>query len=342
MRIKFVILSIILFGMCCACSEKSHFDEPRPEITVVLGLNGAGDNGYNDEILAGIMDINETNEISLSMISPASMDDARSALSTWLNKELSGENALLVLAGNEYESLIQDITLPQNKSILIFESEDDNLPNRVSSFMIHRYGVSYLAGCMASEAESASVIAAMRSENYLGDAVNGFVEGFSVGGNKAEVIYLAEDESGYGMPNEGYKIVNRLSYKSFIYPLAGGSNSGMYKATREEEFNMNLIAGMDVDCSNYSTRVPFSVIFNIRKVVHSLLDEWICGNELQAHYSFDLSDDDIVYISLSESFFDNLIAWDDYYFDPDYWTQMCERYKSGAIEKEEEYYEDRY
>ena len=163
MRIKFVILSIILFGMCCACSEKSHFDEPRPEITVILGLSGAGDNGYNDEILAGIMDINESADVSLSMISPASMDDARSALSTWLNKELSGVNALLVLAGNEYESLVQDITLPQNKSILIFESEVDNLPNRVSSFMIHRYGVSYLAGCMASEAESASVIDAMRS-----------------------------------------------------------------------------------------------------------------------------------------------------------------------------------
>ena len=133
-RIKIVILSIMLFGMCCACSEKSHFDEPRPEITVVLGLSGAGDNGYNDEILAGIMDVNETNEVSLSMISPTSMDDARSALSTWVNKDFSGVHALLVLAGNEYESLIQDITLPQNKSILIFESEDDNLPNRVSSF----------------------------------------------------------------------------------------------------------------------------------------------------------------------------------------------------------------
>ena len=207
--------------------------------------------------------------------------------------------------------------------------------------MIHRYGISYLAGCMASEAESASVIAAMRSENYLGDAVNGFVEGFSVGGNKAEVIYLAEDESGYGMPDEGYKIVSRLPYNSFIYPLAGGSNSGMYKATREEEFNMNLIAGMDVDCSNYSTRVPFSVIFNIREVVHSLLDEWINGNELQAHYSFDLSDDDIVYIAFCESFFDKLIAWGDYYSYPDYWTKMCDRYKAKAIEKEESYYESR-
>ncbi len=110
MRIKFVILSIVLFGMCCACSEKSHFDEPRPEITVILGLSGAGDNGYNDEILAGIMDINESADVSLSMISPASMDDARSALSTWLNKELSGVNALLVLAGNEY---------PKFRSILV-------------------------------------------------------------------------------------------------------------------------------------------------------------------------------------------------------------------------------
>lgn len=341
MRIKNVILAIIASGMFSACSEYDFFDEPRPEITIILGLAGAGDNGYNDEILSGIMDVNETDDVSLSMISPASMEEAKAALDKWVNEDLSEVCALLVLAGNEYESLIQKIALPQNKSILLFESEADNLPTRVSSFMIHRYGVSYLAGCMASEAGSANVIAAMRSENYLGDAVKGFVDGFSVGGNRAEVVYLAEDESGYGMPNEGYKIVSKLPYNSFIYPLAGGSNSGMYKATREKEFDMHLIAGMDVDCSNYSTRVPFSVVFNIRKVVNTLLVEWINSNELQAHYSYDLSNDDIVYIVFCESFFDNLIAWDDYYFIPDYWTRMCDRYKTEAFEKEENYYENR-
>ena len=194
---------------------------------------------------------------------------------------------------------------------------------------------------MASEAESAYVIAAMQSDNYLGDAVQGFMDGFSVGGNNADVIYLANDESGYGMPDEGYKAVNTLPYNSFIFPLAGGSNNGMYKATREEEFNMNLIAGMDVDCSYYSTRVPFSVIFNIRKVVRSILNDWISGNQLQDHYTFDLSDEDIVYILFCESFFDNLIAWDDYYFDPLYWTQMCDKYKAMAIEKEAIYYENK-
>lgn len=335
------ILLILLLGMCCACSEKSHTEESVPEITVVLGLNGAGDNGYDDEIVSGIMEINETSKVSLSMISPASMDEARAVVTAWMDEDLSGECGLLVLAGNEYEDLVQDVTLPQNKSVLLFESESENLPECVSSFMIHRYGISYLAGCMASEAESAYVIAAMQSDNYLGDAVKGFIDGFSVGGNNADVIYLANDESGYGMPDEGYKAVNTLPYNSFIFPLAGGSNNGMYKATREEEFNMNLIAGMDVDCSYYSTRVPFSVIFNIRKVVHSILYEWINGNKLQAHYTFDLSNEDIVYISFCESFFDNLIAWDDYYFDPLYWIEMCDKYKAMAIEKEAIYYENK-
>jgi basic membrane protein A len=340
-RNRNVILSIILIGMCYACSEKIAIDEPRPEITVIMGLSGAGDNGYNDEILSGLMEVNETSELSLSMISPASIEEARTALNVWLDRDLSGVRALLVLAGNEYESLIQDVTLPNDKSILLFESESKNLPNKVSSFIIRRYGISYLAGCMANEAQSASVIAAMHSENYMADAINGFVDGFSVSGKKTNVVYLAEDASGYGMPNEGYRIVKELPYNTFIYPLAGGSNSGMYKATREEEFNMKLIAGIDVDCYSYSTRVPFSVIFNIRRVVHFLLDEWIGGNELQNHYSFDLSDDDIVYIAFSESFFDNLVAWDHYYSDPYYWPQRFERYREIAIEMEEKFYENR-
>ena len=332
---------ILLLGMCCACSEKSHIMEPVPQITVICSLNGSGDNGYNDEILSGIMEANETNSISLSIISPASIEEAQVALSEWIKADVQECRSLLVLSGNEYESLVKDLAVPTNKEIIIFESEAENLPSNVYSFMIHRYGISYLAGCMASEAESACVVAAMQSESYLGDAVKGFMDGFSVGGNNADVIYLANDESGYGMPDEGYKVVNTLPYNSFIFPLAGGSNNGMYKATREEEFNMNLIAGMDVDCSYYSTRVPFSVIFNIRKVVRSILNDWISGNQLQDHYTFDLSDEDIVYISFCESFFDNLIAWDDYYFDPLYWTQMCDKYKAIAIEKETIYYENK-
>ena len=311
------------------------------EIIVVLGLNGAGDNGYDDEIVSGIMEINETSKASVSMISPASMDEARAVVTAWMDDNLFLEGGVLVLAGNEYEALVQDVTLPQNKSILLFESESENLPERVSSFMIHRYGASYLAGCMASEAESAYVVAAMQSDNYLGDAVQGFKDGFSVGGHEADVVYIAEDESGYDMPDEGYKIVGKLPNNAFLFPLAGGSNNGMYKATREKEFNMNLIAGMDVDCSYYSTRVPFSVIFNIRKVVYSILNEWISGNDLQACYTFDLSNEDIVYISFNKSFFDDLIAWDDYYFDPSYWTQMCDKYKAMAIEKEAIYYENK-
>ena len=80
---------ILLLGMCCACSEKSHITEPIPEIKVVCALNGSGDNGYNDEIVSGIMEINETSKVSLSMISPASMDEARTEVTAWMDEDLS-------------------------------------------------------------------------------------------------------------------------------------------------------------------------------------------------------------------------------------------------------------
>lgn len=341
MILRYLLLSTMFLGMCCACSEKSNVVKSLPNITVVTAINGTGDNGYNDEILSGIMDVNESNEVVLSLITPSTIKEVEDLLDEWINAGQSEERALLVLAENEYEMLLHNIVLPDNKQILVFESEGENMPDQVSSFMIHRYGISYLAGCMASEAASAYVVAAMKSDSYIEDAVNGFIDGYAVSARETEVIYLADDESGYAMPGEGYKVIGKIDEKSFIYPLAGGSNSGMYKAIREKEFSMNLIAGMDVDCSNYSNRVPFSVIFKIREVVSTLINEWISGGNLQSHYSFDLSDEEIVYISCSESFFDNLTIWEDYYSTPDYWEQMYDRYKEAAIEKEKKYYENR-
>ena len=336
--------SVILFlGICCACSEKSHIAEPLPEITVVTASSGVGDNGYNDQILSGVMAVNESEDIVLSLITPGSVEEAGNVLEEWCSQKASGKRSLLVLASNEYERLVDGMgkELPSDKQILLFESETGVQSENVSSFIIRRYGVSYLAGCMAGEAESAYIIAAMDSETYVGDAAEGFTDGYRSCGKEAEVIYLAEDEMGYSMPGQAYKTMQEIDYNAFVYPLAGGSNNGMYKSTREQEFCLQLIAGMDVDCSQYSSRVPFSVVFDIRHIVISLLEEWLSGAELKMRYVFDMSDEDVVSVVVNPDFYQDMIAWEEWYDRQDYWSEVCERFKDVAKEKEEAYYEDR-
>lgn len=343
MKCSKVILLVVFLGICYACSEKSHIAEPLPKITILTATNGVGDNGYNDLILAGVMQVYESHNISLSLITPATLEEAKNVLNEWVHKESSGTRELLVLASNEYEILTDDIdaALSSDKYILLIESDKDIIQENVSSVFIRRYGISYLSGCMARRAESAYVISAMDTDSYIKDAVKGFVEGYSSDEKDAKVIYLAEDESGYSMPGEAYKTMREIDYNAFVYPLAGGSNNGMYKSTREQEFCLQLIAGMDVDCSQYSTRVPFSVVFDIKRIVASLLEEWIIGGELEKQYVFDISDEDIVSVIINPDFYRDMITWEEWYDSPYYWNDTYIKFKNVAKEKEEEYYEGR-
>lgn len=341
MRFFYVISAIVFLIICSGCSEKSHIAEPLPKITVVTATNGVGDNGYNDQILAGVMQVYESQDISLSLITPASLEETKTVLKEWCSKESLGAKELLVLASNEYEILTDDIdaALSSDKHILLIESDKDIIQENVSSVFIRRYGISYLSGCMARGAESAYVISAMDTDSYIEDAVKGFVEGYNSDEKDVEVIYLAEDESGYSMPVEAYKTMQEIDYNAFVYPLAGGSNNGMYKFTREQEFCLQLIAGMDVDCSQYSTRVPFSVVFDIKRIVSTLLAEWIVVGELEKQYVFDMSDEDVVSVIINPNFYRDMITWEFWYDSPNYWNDTYIKFKNVAKEKEEEYYE---
>lgn len=343
MRCRTIIFSIVLLGICCACSEKSHIVEPLPKITFVTATTGVGDNGYNDQILAGAMQVYESKDISLSLIMPASLEECMTVLNEWCSKESLGVRELLVLASNEYETLIDNIDaeLPSDKHILLIESDKDIIQENISSVFIRRYGISYLSGCMACEAESAYVIAAMKTDSYIEDAIKGFVEGYHSNGKEAKVIYLAEDETGYSMPGEAYKTMQEIDYNAFVYPLAGGSNNGIYNSTREQEFCLQLVAGMDVDCSQYSTRVPFSVVFNMKHIVASLLEEWIVGGELQRQYVFGMPNEDVVSVVINPDFYKDIIAWEDWYDSLDYWNETYIKFKNEAKEKEEVYYENK-
>ena len=74
------------------------------------------------------------------------------------------------------------------------------------------------------------------------------------------------------MPDSAYRWASKMD-ELFVYPLAGGSNNGIYKSSRDMLFSTMLVAGMDVDCSAFSGRIPFSMVIHIDRIIENYLTD---------------------------------------------------------------------
>lgn len=337
MREKF--LGIICLLTLSSCSDDKVNDAILPHLTVITSVSGLGDMGYNDKIMTGVMNFYEKHNIEMNLIYPQSEEEVKRMISSWQNETQNRNQSLLLLADNQYEKFIQriDLTPFANQRILLIESRTTDLPHGVSTFYISRYGVSYLAGCMAGEHESATIVAAMSGNNLIEESIKGFSDGYnSIDNNRnVNIIYLSDDETGFSMPDKAFQVVGEIN-NSFILPLAGGSNSGIYKYSRETPFYLPLVVGMDTDCSLFSPRVPFSIVIHIDNLVEQYLSEWYNGLRYEKSRIFGL-DDGITDILISPVFYDRMDIWEDYYNESDYWSRVYSGNIKQAIEIEEQY-----
>ena len=332
------LMLAFLFSSCSSDNESDSLIDNRFHITTVTSINGLGDMGYNDQILSGIMHFYEANDVQMNLVHPKNTEEVKQALKKWQAETKNHEKSLLVLAESAYESLLtsSNLLLEDNQQILLFETKNPNLPEGVNSFYISRYGASYLAGCMAKEHEDAKIIAAMPGSAQLKAAIAGFGDAYRTHSQKeAEVIYLAEDETGFNMADKAYQIMGDI-YNAFVFPLAGGSNVGIYKFSRETSVYLPLVVGMDTDCSMQSSRIPFSMVVYINKVVEQWLNDWLNGVAIEKHRTYGL-ESGMIDIVTSPVFYQNLEIWEDYYEDDNYWKNAYQNHKVEAIRKEEAY-----
>lgn len=337
------LLFIFVSLMCCLVScSKEEVDavngDRKGQITVLFLPNGLGDMGYNDQIMCGIMRFYEAHEVSMNLVRPNNTEEASQALHKWQTETKDKGKSLLVLADSEYEKLVttSSLNLSKNQQILLFETMNQNLPEGVNSFHINRYGASYLAGCMAKEHEAATIVAAMPGEPMLQESIQGFTDGYQGHSDKlVELVFLSDSDEGFSMEDDAYRVASEIG-NAFIFPLAGGSNNGIYKYSRETDFYLSLIVGMDTDCSMYSDRIPFSMVIHIDKVVEQYLTDWLNDLSLEHNQTFGL-ESGVIDIALSPVFYRNLNIWEEYYMDNGYWENAYQSHKVEAIGKEKEY-----
>ncbi len=336
--LRMVFILIVLFSSCESDDESNFMAGDQLRITIITSVGGLGDMGYNDQIMSGIMHFYEANEVSMNLLRQNKREDAEQALQKWIAETKGKGKSLLVLAGNEYEGLVTatDLNLSENQQILLFESKRKDLPEGVNTFRINRYGASYLAGCMAKEHVTAIIVAAMPGDAILNEAIQGFTDGYQAHSNhQVEVVYLSDNEDGFAMADRAYRVASEIQ-NAFIFPLAGGSNSGIYKYSREADFYLPLIVGMDTDCSMQSDRIPFSMVVHIDKVIEQYLRDWLNDIPMEKNQTFGL-ESGMIDIAFSPVFYRNLEIWEDYYAYDEYWENAYQSHLAEAIGKEEVY-----
>lgn len=348
-RFYYIICVLVIFLISEGCTDRDTRAAPGLKsraVTLVSSCGGIGDNGYNDLILSAIMGYytRHESEVSLSMRHPTGMEEARDILNEWLKQtsteDVDSPRSLLLLASSSYKELLEDgeLNLKAHQRIFIFECGHNGLPIGVSSFRITRYGASFLAGLMASDCPEADIISAVNDDIPIKEAEDGFRDGFRAGNKEGNIRthYLSDNVDGYTLPQEAYNVARNLE-ETFIFPVAGGSNSGIYRYSRENPLTLQLICGMDTDCSDYSTRIPFSMVIHIDNILRDLLEHWHTSGSIPDHSDYYMTDG--AEIIVNPFFFERAMIYRDYYLDPDYWKLRKEKYYETAKEMEKRYYE---
>lgn len=279
-----VILVLLLFVTLVSC-DLSHEAEPllTQQVIVLFAPGGVGDMAYNDQILRGVQQVKKAKDFKLLISSPTSVVEAEKIFTDWLNMNTEGNKSLFVLAGNEYEEMaVRHLSTDKypNKEVLLFETRAKNIP--AYTFSITMYGACYLAGGVATIfTDRAAVLYANSNDHAVNEGGNGFAKGFTENsGVEAPLFYLSDSWQGYAMPEEAYRKTAELAPKyRYIFPIAGGSNMGVYRYAREYPYGF-YTAGVDVDQSTLSTQITCSVVKHIDRLIVDYLSQWLDGESL--------------------------------------------------------------
>lgn len=279
------LFALASLSSCSSVEEPEVLPEVTPQIVFLFSPGGLGDMSYNDCILGGVQQFKKNNVgVDVFMSSPGSLEEAERIFTDWLKRPGSNIPVLFVLASSDYEYLLDEYLpsyeLPDNKRILMFETVKVYPDPKVYTFQVSMYGASYLAGASArslSDGRGPLVLLGNSADGPIRAARDGFIAGY---GRECDVECLADDWTGFVMPTYTYRRMGDwASIYSFIFPVAGGSNAGIYRYSREFA-DSPYLAGMDIDQSGFSNKITGSVVKRLDVLVEEYLKQWLTTGEM--------------------------------------------------------------
>ncbi len=342
-------IPLIAAALLAACSSDDNSlnrgaADHRATVTLLCTPNGLGDNGYNDDAAAGLFAFAKESGTTLRLLLPDDLTEGQTMYRQWLAANTETDSAVLIVGSSIYEQMLHS-TPPTLKGkgsrVLLFES--DATLEGVSTVILNRYGASWLGGTM-SHAFDALILAAAPGFPTVEESIAGFRNGHEAAGDGTRHVtlqYLAEGEEGFAMPDSAYHVISARAsqywnYDEMIFPLLGGSVTGVVSCLNSDEFCTALMVGMDVDQGRQGSRIPFSLVVRIGDTLKQYLDEWRTGKDWPATRRLGLADG-MVDITLTSNFWKNLIIYDERYDEEDTFLNLYNSYREEAIRKEAEY-----
>lgn len=347
-----VIYHIIGLLALWSCSDIAN-DIPKPvgkaTVTFMVSPNGLGDNGYNDAAAEGFFAFGDETGTRLRLLLPESETDAEQMYRQWLSENEEKDSTVLILGSSAFETMaLRNKASLKGKGsrVLLFES---NLAvEGISTLIISRYGVSYLAGAMSQRID-AFILAAKKGHPTLEESIKGFQDARELYAGEYQgdpctttLQYLVDSGEGFAMPELAYRAVMQRAdqdvlYNEIIFPLLGGSEAGVLRFINDEEYTLALMIGMDVNRAGQSSRIPFSVVIRIGDVLKQYLENWLGGQEWPAHQRLGMKDG-VADIAITPNFSEHLLLYEDRgYRVPDWFKWRYNDYKAEAEEKEASY-----
>lgn len=339
----FIVLLLWILVSCADNNVQQEIGCRKANVTLLVSPYGLGDNGYNDCIADAVFAFSEQHGTEVHLLLPDNEKEAARLYAQYLADNENKDSSIIILGASSYEHIAKQTPLTlkgKGSRVLLVDGNSDELPDGVFSFIIDRYGVSYLVGAMSADF-NALIFAAAPGYTTLESAIKGFVDGHTTyrdAGRASEVVYLADGEEGFAMPDSAYRVIARRMQYSWIYdemifPLLGGSGSGVLRCVNDDEFAMALVVGMDVDQTGRCSRVPFSVVIHVGDVICQYLEEWLEGEEWAHRHVWGLAEE-AVNIIFTPNFFDGLDIWDERYENPEIFKIRYETYYEEALKKE--------
>lgn len=350
MRQKIIWAAVILILASCSHDgpDRLSWEQSRQAtVTVLASPAGLGDNGFNDAMIEGVFAFAQESGVKLRLLLPNDTTQAISMYDQWLLDNKSQDSTVLILGNTWYINAVQRNTPAlsgKGSRILLLESNDTL--QGVSTISINRYGVSWLAGAMTSNFDALILAAAPRYE-VIDESIKGFIDGRKAhpGSHNGKecttsINILTHDEAGFSMPDSAYRFMVRRAmeyeaYDEFIFPLLRGAQTGVIRYLNDNALTSALMVGMEVNMSGMSSRIPFSVVIHIGRVVNECLTEWLSGIEWPQTRCMGL-EDGMADVEIAPHFRKHICVWDDRYDQADTFSRLYEQYLDEAIRAERE------
>lgn len=345
------LVAAVLLLLLPACSD----DEPAGDatdgskgtVTVLLPVEGLGDNGFYDNLMTGVFEFADSAGVSLRMLYPDNLEDAENMYREWLSANGGSDNSLLVLAVQAHADFVRrqpPVLTGKGSGVIVVDADSAALPTAgVSPVYIDRYAACYLAGAMCCQLSTITLLA-NPSRQFVKESAQGFADGYAAftdGRSELfeddlthETVVLSTDDRGFDLPDSAYNfaISHTEEVETIVFPVIGGSAAGVYNALENDVYSVTLAVGMEGDMGSRCSRVPFSVVYNVGNSLRALLHDWSTTGTLPARTDLTLDNGGISFPVNDDIFYTKTYGpwiWQVYWFaEADYYRRAYERYRS--------------